>query len=201
MGIKVLEEAKGLIFDLDGTMSDSLPLHVSTWKKVGEKYGFIFDTKIVTEMTGMPTIEFAKRLVNENGLSADPHEITRMKQQSFWDSAHLIQPIEEVVSIVKRNHGKIPMAVGTGASRNSAEVQLDVLNLNKYFEIIITANDVTKHKPHPDTFLECARLLNVEPQYCQVFEDGDLGINAAQKAGMFFTDVRPYINYGEWILS
>ncbi len=201
MAIKVLPEAKGLIFDLDGTLSDSLPVHVATWNKIGEKYGFTFDSQIVYEMTGRPTIEFARRIVEQYGISADPHDIVRMKQQSFWDMSYLLQPVEEVVSIVKKYFGRLPMSVGTGASRKSAEVQLKTLDLEKYFEVIVSADDVTSHKPNPDTFLECARLMGVEPRYCQVFEDGDLGITAAEKAGMIITDVRPFINYGEWILS
>ncbi len=68
-------------------------------------------------------------------------------------------------------------------------------------DAIVSADDVTRHKPEPQTFLECARLMGVEPQFCQVFEDGVLGIEAAKKAGMMVTDVRQFINYGEWIRS
>jgi beta-phosphoglucomutase-like phosphatase (HAD superfamily) len=201
MTLKVQPKAKALIFDLDGTLSNSLPVHLATWNIVGEKYGFVFDPKILYEMTGRPTIEFAERVVQQYGLSADPNEIMLLKQKSFWDMAHLLEPIDKVVSIVKAYYGELPMSVGTGAGRKSTQVQLETLNLMKYFDAIVTAEDVTSHKPKPETFLECARLMNVEPQYCQVFEDGDLGIEAAGKAGMMVTDVRPFINYGEWILS
>jgi beta-phosphoglucomutase-like phosphatase (HAD superfamily) len=201
MTLKVQPKAKALIFDLDGTLSNSLPIHLATWNIVGEKYGFVFDPKILYEMTGRPTIEFAERVVQQYGLSADPNEIMLLKQKSFWDMAHLLEPIDKVVSIVKAYYGELPMSVGTGAGRKSTQVQLETLNLMKYFDAIVTAEDVTSHKPKPETFLECARLMNVEPQYCQVFEDGDLGIEAAGKAGMMVTDVRPFINYGEWILS
>ena len=198
MTLKVEPTAKALIFDLDGTLSDSLPVHVATWNKVGEKYGFVFDTQIIHEMTGKPTIEFARRVVEQYNLEADPHDIVKMKQKAFWDLAHLLQPIDEVFDIVRNYHGKLPMSVGTGAGRKSAMVQLETLEILNYFDHIVSADDVTNHKPHPDTFLQCARLMGVEPQYCQVFEDGVLGIEAAQKAGMMVTDVRPYINYGEW---
>ncbi len=201
MGIKVHPETKGLIFDMDGTLSDSLPVHVETWNKVGEKYGFVFDPQIIYELTGRPTIEFAKRIISQYGVSEKPEVLVDLKQEAFWNLAHLLNPIEEIVSIVKEYYGKIPMAVGTGASRKSAEVQLKALNLTKYFDAIVSADDVTKHKPEPETFLECARLIGVKPQFCQVFEDGDLGITAAQKANMFVTDIRPHINYGEWVLS
>jgi beta-phosphoglucomutase-like phosphatase (HAD superfamily) len=201
MTLKVQPKAKALIFDLDGTLSNSLPVHLATWNIVGEKYGFVFDPKILYEMTGRPTIEFAERVVKQYELSADPNKIMLLKQKAFWDMAHLLEPIDKIVSIVKTYYGKLPMSVGTGAGRKSTQVQLETLNLMKYFDAIVTAEDVTSHKPKPETFLECARLMNVEPQYCQVFEDGDLGIEAAGKAGMMVTDVRPFINYGEWILS
>ncbi len=201
MKIKVSTKARGLIFDLDGTLSDSLPIHIATWKKIGEKYGFIFDTKIVHELTGRPTIEFAQRIKDQYNLNVDPLEIKLEKQLIFWDIAHNVKAVDELVSIVKDYHGKLPMTVGTGSSRKSAEIQLKALNLTHYFDGIVTADDVTRHKPNPDTFLECAKIMKVEPEYCQVFEDGDNGISAAQKAGMIVVDVRPFINYGEWINS
>ena len=198
MGITIHPGVKGLIFDMDGTLSDSLPVHLATWRAIGDKYGFDFDPQILLELTGRPTIEFAQRVISRYGISEDPEVLVKLKQESFWDLAHLLKPIDEVVSIVKKYYGILPMAMGTGASRTSAEVQLKALNLEKYFDAVVSANDVTKHKPEPETFLECARLINVEPQFCQVFEDGELGIEAAKKAGMFVTDVREHINYGEW---
>lgn len=201
MTIKVHPDAKALIFDLDGTLSNSLPVHVATWNKIGEKYQFKFDPKIVLEMTGRPTIEFARHIVDRYKLTIEPEDIVKQKQTSFWDLAHLLEPVDEILSIVKTFHGKLPMSVGTGASRKSAEVQLDALGLTEYFDAIVSADDVTRHKPEPETFLKCAELMGVEPAKCQVFEDGDLGIAAAKKAGMIVTDVRPHINYGEWALS
>jgi beta-phosphoglucomutase family hydrolase len=201
MGLHVHPEARALIFDLDGTLSNSLPVHLSTWNSIGERYGFRFDPKILYEMTGRPTIEFARRVVEQYGLSITPEEIVKLKQQSFWDSTALLKPIEEMVAVVKKYHGQLPMSVGTGASRKSAEVQLNALDITKYFDFIVTAEDVTRHKPEPETFLRCAELMNVEPSQCQVFEDGDLGIAAANEAGMIVTDVRPHINYGEWMQS
>jgi len=201
MEIKVHPETRALIFDLDGTLSDSLPLHVETWNMVGKVFGFKFDEILVYELTGRPTIEFAERIISENHLKVEPEELVILKQKAFWDYAHLLKPIEPVVAIVKKYHGILPMAVGTGASRRSAEIQLEVLKLTDYFVGIVSAEDVTKHKPEPETFLECARLMNTEPEFCQVFEDGDLGLEASRKAGMITTDVRPFIDYGGWAMS
>lgn len=199
MAIYVYPETRALIFDLDGTLSNSLPVHVETWNQVGKVYGFKFDPQIVHEMTGRPTIEFARHVVEKYGLAVNPEDIVKLKQRAFWDSAQLLEPVHEMISIVKEYHNKMPMSVGTGASRKSAEVQLKALGLVRYFDIIVAADDVHRHKPDPDTFLKCAQQMGVEPSKCQVFEDGDLGIEAAQKAGMMVTDVRPHINYGEWI--
>lgn len=201
MGITVHPNAKALIFDLDGTLSDSLPVHLETWNLIGKKYGFVFDPQILYEMTGRPTLEFAQRVVDQYNLDVEPSSIMKQKQESFWDLAHLLKPIEEVSNLVVANYGKMPLSVGTGAGRKSTTVQLKSLNLTHYFDAVVTADDVTKHKPEPQTFLECARLMNVEPQFCQVFEDGDLGITAAKKAGMIVTDVRPFIDYGKWLHS
>jgi HAD superfamily hydrolase (TIGR01509 family) len=112
--------------------------------------------------------------------------------------AHLLQPIVEVTALLDHYRGILPMAVGTGAGRKSAMVQLDTLQLTSYFDAIVTADDVEFHKPEPHTFLKCAEIMGVEPHLCQVFEDGDLGIEAAIKAGMMVTDIRPYISYGNW---
>ena len=198
MILKINPEAKALIFDLDGTLSDSLPLHVANWNWLGRKYGFKFDQQIVHEMTGKPTIMFARRIVDDYKLKVSPEEIVKLKQNLFRHSAHHLKPVKQVVDLVRRYYGQLPMAIGTGASRRSAEVQLLSLNIGHYFEAVVTADDVTHHKPEPETFLKCAELMGIEPGACQVFEDGILGIEAATEAGMMVTDVRPFIRYGNW---
>ncbi|MGV8096382.1 MAG: HAD-IA family hydrolase [Mangrovibacterium sp.] len=194
MKLEIHPMAKGLIFDLDGTLSDSLPVHLATWNKICAYYNCHFDKEIMVEMTGAPTIDFARRVIAENHLKdVDPEEMVRMKQQAFWDSAHLLKPIPVIVDLVFRYYGILPMAVGTGASRRSAMVQLSQLKLTSYFDAIVTADDVTHHKPEPETFLKGAELIGVAPADCHVFEDGILGMQAAKAAGMYVTDVKPYI--------
>lgn len=193
MTLEIHPQAKALIFDLDGTLSDSLPVHIASWHVVCEKLNCTFDEHILVEMTGMPTISFAERIKRENNLLIDVEEIVVMKQQEFWRNINHIKPHEAVINLMKGAHGKIPMAVGTGASRQSAMLQMKELVIDHFFEIIVTADDVDRHKPEPDTFLKCAQMLNVEPQFCQVFEDGELGMMAAQTAGMLLTDVRPFV--------
>jgi len=193
MQIMVHPSAKGLIFDLDGTLSDSHPVHLANWQLLGLKLGFVFDKKIIYEMTGRPTIDFAKRIISENNLSISPVELVKMKHEAFWNTIHFLSPILPVVDIVKRYHKVLPMSVGTGASRQSAGLQLAELGLRDYFDFVITADDVTHHKPEAETFLRCAELMRVVPSECQVFEDGMLGMEAARAAGMILTDVRPFL--------
>ena len=154
MKLEIQDKARALIFDLDGTLSDSLPVHIITWHKVCAHFNCHFNEKIIEEMTGMPTIRFAERVIAENNLKGVlPEEIVKMKQETFWASTGLLKPHPQVVELVYKYYGILPLAVGTGASRRSAEVQLSTLNLTKYFDAIVTADDVTHHKPEPETFL------------------------------------------------
>ncbi|MBE0668196.1 MAG: HAD-IA family hydrolase, partial [Bacteroidales bacterium] len=108
-----------------------------------------------------------------------------------------VMPTEPVAALVRKYNGILPMAVGTGGHREAVEKTLEITGLRKYFDIIVTANDVEQHKPDPETFLRCAELMSVEPVFCEVFEDGDLGIEAAHRAGMIATDVRGWY-HSDW---
>ena len=193
MKLEIHPRAKALIFDLDGTLSDSLPVHIASWNAVCEKLNCTFDEQILVEMTGAPTLSFAERIKREQNLEISAEELVVLKQQEFWKNINQIKPHDAVIDLMKKAHGKIPMAVGTGASRTSAMLQMKELEIDQLFDFIVTADDVDRHKPEPDTFLKCAELMGVEPKYCQVFEDGELGMQAAKTAGMMLTDVRPFV--------
>lgn len=193
MKLEIYPDTKALIFDLDGTLSDSLPVHIASWHAVCEKLNCTFDERILVEMTGAPTISFAERIKLEQNLEIEAEELVILKQQEFWKNINQVKPHEAVIELMKNAHGRIPMAVGTGASRTSAILQMKELEIDDLFDFIVTADDVDRHKPEPDTFLKCAELMGVEPKYCQVFEDGELGMQAAKTAGMMLTDVRPFV--------
>lgn len=185
---------KGLIFDLDGTLVDSMPLHYEGWKKACERFGAKIDPDFLRFHTGSPGWAIAAAIIEHSGLNGNVsvEDIMKVKLEEFYKVQHLIKPIEPLLEIVKKYHKVFPMAVGTGGHREAVDRTLQVTGLSGYFSIVITANDVVNHKPHPETFLRCADLMGVEPGFIEVFEDGDLGIEAGKRAGMIVTDVRPW---------
>lgn len=185
---------KGLIFDLDGTLADTMPYHFRGWRTACRKYGADINTAFLRKHTGSPGWIIADEIIKEcklNG-SVTVDQIMNDKLKEFYKEQHLVRSILPVVEIVKKYHGILPMAVGTGGHREAVERTLEVTDLRKYFEIVITANDVENFKPHPETFLRCAALMKVSPSDIEVFEDGDLGLEAALSAGMTATDVRSW---------
>jgi len=184
---------KGLIFDLDGTLADTMPFHFKGWRMACQKFGADIDTAFLRKHTGTPGWIIADEIIKKcklNGVTVE--QIMAEKIIEFYKEQHLVKPITPVVDIVKKYYGILPMAIGTGGHREAVDRTLEVTGLGKYFDIIITANDVENFKPHPETFLKCAALMKIEPEFIEVFEDGDLGLEAASTAGMIATDVRSW---------
>jgi len=187
---------KGLIFDLDGTLADTMPYHFQGWKIACSKFGADLDTAFLKKHTGSPGWIIASEIIKNCGLngSVSIDAIMNEKLEQFYKIQHLVKPIEPVADLVRKYYGKMPMAVGTGGHREAVERTLQITDLRKYFDIVVTANDVENFKPHPETFLKCAEMMKIDPAYIEVFEDGDLGIEAARRAGMIVTDVRSWYN-------
>ncbi len=194
MKYDILPGVKALIFDLDGTLADTMPYHFEGWRKASLKYGAHIDTSFLRKHTGSPGWIIAEEIIKDCGLNGNVtiDQIMNEKFAEFFKLQHLIKPIEPVTDIVKKYFGILPMAVGTGGHREAVERTLELTDLRKYFDIIVTANDVDSFKPHPETFLRCAELMQVDPEFIEVFEDAELGIEAAIKAGMKVADVRSW---------
>ncbi len=182
-----------LIFDLDGTLIDSMPTHYVAYKKVLGKYGLDYSEEEFYALAGVPSFKIIAILNKKHGLSLDAHKISEEKQQAYLENIHKIKIIDEVLDVAKYYQGKLKMGIGTGSRGDIVKQVIDKLGLGEYFDIVVTASDVMEHKPHPQTFLDVASYFNIEPSKCLVFEDGEPGIQAAKAANMYCLDVRDYL--------
>lgn len=190
--IKIPQQAKALIFDLDGTIANTMPNHFISWRKAVSPYGIDFNATLFMELTGMPRTATIEKLNEMFGTKMNPDKVGRVKEDHFKTLVNSTEEIVVVTDVIRKYHTILPMSIGTGSTKSGAKKTLEVINMQNYFEIVITADDILKHKPHPETFLKCAELMGVKPQNCVVFEDGILGMNAAEEAGMMVIDVNNY---------
>lgn len=190
--LAVHPKAKGLIFDLDGTIADTMPVHFIAYKNILAGEGVDFTPEVFKTLAGIPAIGTIEKINELYGTHMDPEFTGMLKENEYEKLMHLMKPVGPVVDLIRECHGKLPMAVGTGGITRLAWKSLEILGLQDYFSILVSAEDVERHKPFPDTFLRCAELMGVEPEACQVFEDGRLGIEAAVAAGMMAVDVTEF---------
>ncbi|HQO22305.1 MAG TPA: beta-phosphoglucomutase family hydrolase [Spirochaetota bacterium] len=193
MELKVDENAKALIFDIDGTLVDTMEIHYKAWEKMFAQQGFNYPREVFYELAGIPTYKIVPILNERFNLKLDPEKTMNEKEKYFMELFGAVKEIKVVSDIARKYHGVLPMSLGTGGRKDIAQMTMETVGLSKYFNIMVAADDVIHHKPAPDTFLKCAELMGVEPRFCQVFEDGELGLQAARTAGMIATDVRPYL--------
>ena len=185
--------AKGLIFDLDGTLIDSMPLHYEAWRDVCATKGVDFTEKEFYALAGVHSERIFEIINEKYGTDFDPVQYGLIKEEVYMKKLQFLKPVEPVLELVKKYHGRLPMSIGTGSPGKHSWEAVKALGLDKYFEIMVSKDDVTRGKPDPETFLKCAAAMKVEPKYCQVFEDGKPGLEAAKRAGMMVTDIRSFL--------
>jgi beta-phosphoglucomutase-like phosphatase (HAD superfamily) len=191
--IEVPAYVKGLIFDCDGTLVDSMPLHMKAWEYAVTQGGAEWNYDFFFSKKGMQEEDIVE-LFNQRSLTKlDSIATVEAKHGYFKRHRTDSKPIQPVVDIVLCSQGILPMAVASGGIRENVHVQLEAIGIKKYFSSILTADDNINPKPSPDIFLEAAARLGIAPDRCQVFEDGDLGLEAAKSAGMLATDIRPFL--------
>lgn len=182
---------KGLVFDCDGTLADSMPLHWKAWKTVSDRYGLNFTEDRFYSLGGVPARDILKMLTREQGLNLDYLAVAREKEAAYITNLPQIQEITAVVDIARKNYGIVPLAVASGGIRTHINEVLTHLGIRQLFQAVVTSEDVTRQKPAPDIFLEAARRLGIDPRFCRAYEDTDLGLEAIRAAGMEAVDVRP----------
>ncbi len=183
---------QAIIFDCDGTLTDSMPVHYVAWHKTMTAYGIQFPEDQFYAMGGMPSDKIVRVLASEQAVTIDAGRAAHEKEAAFVERMHLLEPIEPVIDIARRFRGLIPIAVASGGFREIIRKQLLQIGCHDWFQAIVTAEDTERHKPHPDVFLEAAKRMGVSPRECLVYEDSDLGLEAARAASMDFIDVRTF---------
>jgi HAD superfamily hydrolase (TIGR01509 family) len=185
MKLKLPEGAfRAYLFDCDGTIADSMPLHYNAWKAVLADWNCDYPEEVFYSWGGKPVRNIIADLNTMNGLQM-PIEATATRKESLY-LAQLpkLKAIPEVLEYIEADHGRIPFAVVSGSTRESVVGSLSVLGLLDKFDTIVSADDYKHGKPAPDGYLLAAERLGVAPADCLVFEDTEMGIEAATAAGM-----------------
>jgi HAD superfamily hydrolase (TIGR01509 family) len=192
----VTATGEALIFDCDGTLADTMPAHYRAWQAALGPHQLTFPEDRFYALGGMPTEKIIRLLAGEAARAVDVAAIARAKDAAFLGSLDAVVAIEQVVAVARAARGRLPMAVASGGFRRTVELTLRQIGIFDWFDAVVAFEDVTRHKPEPDTFLEAARRLGVPAAACTVYEDTDLGIESARRAGMRFVDVRTILTSG-----
>ncbi|MBN2806495.1 MAG: HAD-IA family hydrolase [Prolixibacteraceae bacterium] len=192
--IMVDPKAKALIFDIDGTLADTMPAHFAAFRKVLGRYGINMSPELFQSIAGIPVLpQMYMFLEQYQPKGFIPEKVAKEKEDEYFKTIGEMQAIHQVFEVMKAYSGILPIACGTGGDRRIATKTLEVIGASPMVDALVTCDDVQHGKPAPDTFLLCAKLLGIEPVLCQVFEDGQPGIDAALAAGMMVTDVREFL--------
>jgi len=179
------------LFDCDGTIVDSMPLHYLAWKKALAAWNCEFAEEEFYAWGGMPVVEIIARLNERNGLRMPVEEMSHKKEHLYFEMLPQLQAIPEVLAHIEAQHGRIPFGVVSGSRRESVTASLNVLKLLDRFDTLVCAGEYAKSKPDPEAFLRAAANLGVAPEACLVFEDTEMGIQAAKAGGMACVKVPP----------
>eukprot|EP00746_Dinoflagellata_sp_MGD_P000290 gnl/MRDRNA2_/MRDRNA2_100512_c0_seq1.p1 gnl/MRDRNA2_/MRDRNA2_100512_c0~~gnl/MRDRNA2_/MRDRNA2_100512_c0_seq1.p1 ORF type:complete len:220 (+),score=52.12 gnl/MRDRNA2_/MRDRNA2_100512_c0_seq1:75-734(+) len=193
---------EALVFDCDGTLVNSMVWFWQGWEKLVAKYNLTFTQRRFYQLAGTPVRRIVEIILEESGRDIDQAWIDEFLKEKFalHKERRLVNEFPEeircVTDIVKAYYGKIPLAVASSGDKEHVVADLQSNDLLKYFDTVVTVEDVKEGKPAPDLFLEAARRLDVAPQKCAGYEDADLGIESLQRAGFpVIVDVRKLQGY------
>lgn len=184
---------RAAIFDCDGTLAHTMPLHYRAWHATLAARGATMSEQLFYDLGGVPTAEIVRILNRKFGYGLPVEETAAEKEARYEELLPQAPPIAPVCALARSYHGRYPLAVASGGLRRLVVRTVAAVGLDGYFPVICTAEDVARGKPEPDLFLHAAHLLAVPPTECVVFEDSDLGLEAARRAGMQAVDIRPWV--------
>jgi beta-phosphoglucomutase family hydrolase len=179
------------LFDCDGTIVDSMPIHYVAWKKALGEWNCEFGEELFYAWGGRPTSEIISTLNQQQGLSMPVESVAHRKEEFYFEMLPELKAVPEVLEHIEAQHGRIPFAVVSGSARDSVTASLETLKLLDRFDTLVCAGEYKKSKPDPEAFLLAATKLGVPPKNCLVFEDTEMGIQAATAAGMASVKVPP----------
>lgn len=181
---------QAVVFDLDGTLVDTMPLHHRVWVEALATVGLEFPEDLFYALGGWTTREIIKKLAEDQGKFVNIDTVAELRDLDFRRRTGELQAVPEILAAARHFHGKLPLAVATGGTRSQATSILNLLGIADLFEVLVCAEDTRHHKPHPEPFKRAADLLGVPPEACLAYEDTDAGLASARAAGMTAIDVR-----------
>ncbi|SIN25913.1 HAD family hydrolase [Micromonospora cremea] len=177
-------EFAAYLFDCDGTIVDSMPLHYIAWQRALDEWGCEFPEDLFYAWGGRPAADIIVALNERHGLTMPVATVDERRESYYQEQLPQLAAVPEVLAHIHAAHRRVPFAVVSGGTRASVTASLDALGLLDRFDVLVCADDYTRAKPDPEAFLLAAEQLGVPPGSCLVFEDTDLGIRAATAAGM-----------------
>jgi beta-phosphoglucomutase-like phosphatase (HAD superfamily) len=178
----------GFIFDLDGTLIDTMPLHYRAWDAAMREHGLkeTLSEDLFYSLGGVPTVRVAELIGAHYGLHVNPQAVEVTKERLFLSRLDTVELIAPVVAFARRMAVTFPVSIATGGMPEVALPVIRAAGLHDLFKIVVTPRDVAlgRGKPEPDMFLLAAQKMGVPAEQCLVFEDAEPGIRAALAAGM-----------------
>jgi HAD superfamily hydrolase (TIGR01509 family) len=175
---------EGYIFDCDGTLAHSMPVHYAAWRQTAEENGVTMSEELFYSLGGVPTTKIIEILNEKFGAKMDPELVAKRKEEVYVENMGATKPIEEVTAFARKVAEFAKVAVASGGYLPVVLKTLEVIGFKDFFPVIVTTEQVSRGKPFPDMFLEAARRMDVPPNKCVVLEDSPAGIEAARAAGM-----------------
>ncbi|WP_430790006.1 HAD family hydrolase [Actinoplanes sp. G11-F43] len=177
-------EFEAYLFDCDGTITDSMPAHHRAWLAALAEHGAEFPRDLFYAWGGRTVVDVITDLNRMQGLDMPVDVLAARREELFQAMLPEIGAVPGVLEHIEASFGKVPFGVVSGSTRESVTASLTALDLLDRFEVLVCAEDYARPKPDPEGYLTGARLLGVAPERCLVFEDTELGVAAAEAAGM-----------------